>query len=106
VFGVNQTISNDPLEVSLLLLEVTSEPLVLTHYEKLCPQQLNYPTTRAPKQLIYNYIVTIPWKYDKLINKMPHQKIKELYCSSKLVTRCIFIHYNVHIVYTIVINHV
>ncbi len=35
------------------------------HYEKLCPQQLDYPTTRAPKQLIYNYIATVPWKYDK-----------------------------------------
>ncbi len=41
------------------------------HYEKLCPQQLDYPTTIAPEQLIYNCITTIPWKYDKLINKMP-----------------------------------
>jgi len=29
VFGVNQTISNEPLEASLQLPKVTSEPLVL-----------------------------------------------------------------------------
>ncbi len=58
---------------------------------KLCPQQLNYLTTRVPKQLIYNCITIVPWKYDKLINKIPHQKIKELYCSCKLVARYIFI---------------
>ncbi len=40
------------------------------HYEKLCPRQLNYLTTRVPKQLIYNCIATVPWKYDKLINTM------------------------------------
>jgi len=31
------------------------------HYEKLCPWQLHCLITRAPNQLIYNYIVTIPW---------------------------------------------
>jgi hypothetical protein len=41
-----------------------------SHYEKLCPQQLDYPTTKAPKQLIYNYISIVPWKYDKLTNKI------------------------------------
>ncbi len=61
------------------------------HYEKLCPQQLDYLRIRALKQLIYNSIVTIPWKYDKLMNKMAHQKIKELYCNCKLIARCIFI---------------
>ncbi len=30
------------------------------HYEKLCSRQLGYFTTKAPKQLIYNYIATIP----------------------------------------------
>jgi len=37
-----------------------------------------HPTTRAPKQLIYNYITTKTWKYVQLINKMSHYKIKEL----------------------------
>jgi hypothetical protein len=40
------------------------------HYENLCLQQLDCLITRAPKQLIYNCITTIPWKYNKLINKM------------------------------------
>ncbi len=62
--------------------------------------------TRAPKQLIYNYITTIPWKYEKLINKMSCQKIKDLNCNCKLVARFIFIQCNVCIVYTIVVNHV
>jgi hypothetical protein len=44
------------------------------HYEKLCLRQLNYPTTKAPKKLIYNYIAIVPWNYDKLINKMPRKK--------------------------------
>jgi hypothetical protein len=60
------------------------------HYEKLCPRQLDYHT-KAPKQLIYNYIAITLWKYDKLINKMSRKKIKELYYSCKLVARCIFI---------------
>jgi hypothetical protein len=29
------------------------------HYEKLCPSQAHCFATRAPKQLIYNYITTI-----------------------------------------------
>jgi hypothetical protein len=76
------------------------------NYEKLCMWQLNYLTTKVPKQLIYNCITTVPWKYDKLINKMPHQKIKELYYSYKLVAQCIFIQYNAHIVYMVLVNHV
>jgi hypothetical protein len=40
------------------------------HYDKLCPRQLDYPTTRVPKQQIYNHIAIVPWKYNKLINKM------------------------------------
>ncbi len=68
-----------------------------SHYEKLCLRQLDCPTTRAPKQLIYNYIATIPWKYNKLINKMPHQKIKELYhnCNMYIYTiQCMHFIYN------------
>jgi len=41
-----------------------------THYEKSCPQQLNYHATRGPKQLIYNYFTIIPWKYKELIIKI------------------------------------
>jgi hypothetical protein len=63
------------------------------HYEKLCPRQLNYLTTRAPKQLIYNCITIVPWKYNKLINKMSHQKIR----SYIVVANCIFIQCNVRI---------
>jgi hypothetical protein len=33
------------------------------HYDKLCLQKLHYFATRAFKQLICNYIATIPWKY-------------------------------------------
>jgi hypothetical protein len=47
-------------------------PCATHHYEKLCLQQLDYPITKAPKQLIYNCIATDPWQYDKLINKMSH----------------------------------
>jgi hypothetical protein len=43
------------------------------HYEKLCPQKPQYPTARALKQLIYNYLITIPWKYKELKNKMPRK---------------------------------
>jgi len=53
--------------------------LTAIHYVKLCPWQLDHPITRAPKQLIYNCIATIPWKYDKFINKMPCHKINKLY---------------------------
>jgi hypothetical protein len=76
------------------------------HYEIFCLRQLDYLTTKVPKQLICNCIAIVPWKYDKLINKMPHQKIKELYYSYKLVARCIFIQYNVHIVYKVIVNDV
>jgi hypothetical protein len=68
----------------------------------LCLQQLDYPTTRVPKQLIHNYITTIPWKYDKLINKIPRQKIRNCI----VVARCIFIQYIVCNIYTVVVNHV
>ncbi len=57
--------------------------ITLTLWE-IGPQQLDYCTTRVPKQLIYNYIATIPWKYDKLIFLNPCQKIKELYCTCKM----------------------
>jgi hypothetical protein len=36
------------------------------NYEKLCPHKLHYLITRALKQLICNYIVTISWKYREL----------------------------------------
>jgi hypothetical protein len=39
------------------------------HYEKLCPLQAHCFVPRAPKQLIYNYITTILWKYEELIFK-------------------------------------
>jgi hypothetical protein len=45
-------------------------------YEKLCPWQLDYPISRAPKQIIYNCIAIVLGKYDKLINKMACKKIK------------------------------
>jgi hypothetical protein len=61
------------------------------HYEKLCLWQLDYPITKTSKRLIDNYIATIAWKHNKLINKMSDQKIKELYCNYKLVEKCIFI---------------
>jgi hypothetical protein len=41
----------------------------LIHYEKLCPLQPPCLANRALKKLIYNYITTIPWKYEKLIFK-------------------------------------
>jgi hypothetical protein len=60
------------------------------HYEKSCPQQLDCPIIRAPKQLIYNNVTNLPWKYMDLVNKLSHWKIKELYCSCKLVARWTF----------------
>jgi hypothetical protein len=39
--------------------------------------------TKAPNQLIYNYITTRAWKYGQLINKMSHQKIKKMHYSCK-----------------------
>jgi len=47
---------------------------IYMHYEKLCMSQPCRPTTRAPKQLIYNYITIIPWKYEELIKKMSCKK--------------------------------
>jgi hypothetical protein len=35
---------------------------IFIHYEKLCPQHLDYLTTKVPKQLIYNCIAIVPWK--------------------------------------------
>jgi hypothetical protein len=49
---------------------------LFTHYEKLRPRQLDHPITRAPKQLIYNCIIIVPWKYDKLINKMHVKRLR------------------------------
>jgi hypothetical protein len=69
---------------------------IRSHYEKLCPWQLDYLTTKVPKQLICNCIATVPWKYDKLINKMSRQKFTALYCSYKMYvytiqcTHCIY----------------
>jgi hypothetical protein len=40
------------------------------HYENLCLLQPHCFVTRAPKQLIYNYTTTIPWKYKELIIKI------------------------------------
>jgi hypothetical protein len=42
---------------------------VYMHYEKLCMSQPHHLATRTPKQLIYNYITTIPWKYEELTKK-------------------------------------
>jgi hypothetical protein len=47
---------------------------IYMHYEKLCMSQPHRPATRAPKQLIYNYITTIPWKYEELIIIKNHVK--------------------------------
>jgi hypothetical protein len=37
------------------------------HYEKLCSPQAHCFAIRTPKQLIYNNITTILWKYEKLL---------------------------------------
>ncbi len=42
------------------------------HYEKLCSPKPHYVATRALKQLIYDYVPTIPWKYGELKNRKPH----------------------------------
>jgi hypothetical protein len=68
--------------------------------------QLNYFSTKAPKQIIYNYAIIIPWKFGELLNKMSHYKIKGLHYNCKLVTRWTPIHYNVHNINIIVVNHV
>jgi hypothetical protein len=41
----------------------------LTHYEKSCLPKPHYPTTRTPKQLLCNYIITKTWKYRWLIKE-------------------------------------
>jgi len=46
------------------------------HFEKSCLVEPHYLATKVPKQLIYNYTIIKAWKYKQLINKMPHQKIK------------------------------
>ncbi len=55
------------------------------HYEKSCLLEPHCLTTKAPKQLIYNYTTIRAWKYEQLINKMSHQKINKLYYTSNLV---------------------
>jgi hypothetical protein len=47
--------------------------LVDIHHEKLCPQKLQHLAIRCSKQLICNYVTTIPWKYEELKNKMSHK---------------------------------
>jgi hypothetical protein len=49
------------------------------YYEKSCLWQLDSFGTKVPKKLIYNYATIVPWKYEKLINKMLGYKIKESY---------------------------
>ncbi len=68
-------------------LNLNSVQILKIHYESLCLLQPHYPATRTPKQLLYNYITTIPWKYKKLMNKMPCHKIREFFCSCKLIVR-------------------
>jgi hypothetical protein len=78
----------------------------LWHYEKSFSSKPHYPTTKAPKQLIYNYSTTRAWKYGQLINKIPHKKIKELFNSCNLTTNGTLIWCNVCIIHTNVVNHV
>jgi len=61
--------------IKYYIIQFNSSPFeckIMLHYEKLCPRQLDYPTTKVPKQLIYNYTIVSPWKYGELINKMSH----------------------------------
>jgi len=78
----------------------------LAHYEKSCLPKPHYPTTRAPKQLLCNYIITKTWKYKKLIKKMQHQKIIELYCSCNLISNGTRKWCNVCIIHINIVNHV
>ncbi len=41
-------------------------------YEKLCSPKPHYVATRALKQLIYNYVPIILWKYGELKNTKSH----------------------------------
>jgi len=75
-------------------------------YEKSCLLKPYYLVTKAPKQVIYNYTTTKVWKYGQLINKIPCQKIKELYCSCNLISNGTFKWCNVHIVHIGIVNHV
>jgi len=76
------------------------------HYEKSYLLESHYLATNASKQSKCNYIVTRAWKYKQLINKMPHQKIKELYYGCNLVTNGTPIRRNIHVIYINVINYV
>jgi hypothetical protein len=48
-----------------------SKVILFQNYEKLCLQKPHYLVIKALKQLIYNYITNIPWKYGELKNEMP-----------------------------------
>jgi hypothetical protein len=63
-------------------------------------------TTRSQKELIYNYITIKTWNYEQLINKMSHQKIKELYCNCNLIANETHIWCNVCILHIYVANYV
>jgi hypothetical protein len=79
---------------------------VLLHYEKYCLPKPRCHVVKTPKQLIYNYTTIKAWKYKQLINEMPCQKIRGLYCNCNLVSNGKPIHCNVCIVHTNVVNHV
>lgn len=57
------------------------------HYEKTCMQKCHYHVTITLRQLFYNYITIIPWKYRELKNKRSRYKILEFFCSCILVLR-------------------
>ncbi len=77
-----------------------------SHYEKVCLLEPHCLATITPKQLVYKYTTTITWKYGQLINRMSHQKIKELYYNCNLVTNRTPTQCNVHIVHIDIVNHV
>jgi hypothetical protein len=92
---------------SILILAQKSITLkFLTPYEKSCLPEPHYLTTRAPKQLLCNYIITRTWKYRWLIKRMQHQKIKKLYCDYNLFSNGTHIWCNVCIIHTNIVNHV
>jgi hypothetical protein len=77
------------------------------HYEKSCILESHYLATNAPKQSICNYTIIRAWKYEQLINKMSHQKIKELYYGCNLVTNGAHVQCNnIHIIYIDLFNYV
>jgi hypothetical protein len=43
---------------------------MLKDYEKLCSKKPHYLATKDLKQLNYNYIITIPWKFEELKSRM------------------------------------